>query len=241
MENDSTYGQVIQLPRRRPLLSQSKRDASALPSLTDLLTQTPADPSATAFLSAKLSHTTNPILWVQDHASRRDNGHVYAPGLAGFGIRQPILQVRVSHPRDVLWAMEEGAACPSLSAVIGEIHGAPSALDFTATKRLALRADGSGVPVFLLRSGDPGVLSAARERWRITSLPSKPHPHDARAPGPGQWDVDLFRTRGRAPGRWVAWYDPDASHTADRLHLASCSNDGAMEKSDKPVPHSTKG
>ena len=48
--------------------------------------------------------------------------------------------------------MEQGAGCAGLSAVVGEIHGAPAVLDFTATKRLALRAEASGVPVWPIRS-----------------------------------------------------------------------------------------
>ncbi len=240
MENDSTYGRVLHLPRRIASSQQSGPHPAALPSLTDMLTPIPSDPSATGFLLASLSEITGPILWVQDHASRRENGFVYTPGLTRFGICHPILQVHVSHARDVLWAMEEGAACAGLSAVVGEVHGAPAVLDFTATKRLAMRADVSGVPVFLLRSSDPGVLSAARDRWRVTSLPAQPHPHDARAPGAAQWDVDLFRARGRAPGRWVASYEPDHARAADRLRLVSRPDAGPMDARDQPIPERSK-
>ncbi|WP_246040488.1 ImuA family protein [Roseovarius arcticus] len=173
---------------------------------------------------------------MQDHASRRENGYLYTPSLTAFGITHPILQVHVSQARDVLWAMEEGAACAGLSAVVGEIYGAPAVLDFTATKRLAMRAEASGVPLFLLRSGDPGVLSAARARWRVSSLPSKLHPHDNRSPGAPKWDVDLFRTRGRTPGRWVAQYDPGIARAADRLSLVSRVDAGTLDAGDQPIP-----
>ena len=120
-----------------------------------------------------------------------------------MGIKAPVLRVEVSHPRDVLWAMEEGAACAGLSAVVGEIHGAPEVLSFTATKRLALRSEASGVPLWLIRSGDHGALSAARERWRVSSLPSDMHPWNSAAPGQPVWEAELFRARGRhrASGR----------------------------------------
>lgn len=100
--------------------------------------------------------------------SQRENGRPYGPALTGFGFRGQLLRVEVSHPRDVLWAMEEGAACGGLGAIVGEIHGAPEVLSFTATKRLSLRAEASKTPIWLLRSGDPGTLSAARERWRVS-------------------------------------------------------------------------
>jgi protein ImuA len=161
--------------------------------------------------------------------SMRENGRIYSPGTQAFGLIQPILHVSVSHPRDVLWAMEEGATCAGLSAVVGEIHGGPAVLDFTATKRLALRSETSGVPVWLLRSGDPGGLSAARERWRIGSLPSDAHPHDPQAPGAPRWDADLFRARGRPPGQWVAAYE-----RKDGLHLVSRPRDGTVAAGEPP-------
>lgn len=238
MQSDSTYGQVIRLPKRARRAAQNIELRPA-PALTDLLGIIPSDPSATGFLLALMNSTNNPILWVQDHMSRRENGSLYAPSLTAFGVTNPILRVNVSHPRDVLWAMEEGAACAGLSAVVGEIHGAPAVLDFTATKRLALRADASGVPVYLLRSGDPGVLSAARERWRVSSLPSQPHLQDAQSPGLPKWDVDLFRARGRTPGRWVAQYDPHSTNSADRLNLVSRTDAGTLDAGDQPVSDST--
>jgi len=240
MEIDSSYGQVIHLPKRKVSPKPDAPLKRVPPALTDLLCPTLADPSATGFLLSGLPDTNSPILWVQDHASRRENGYLYTASLTAFGITRQILQVHVSHPRDVLWAMEEGAACAGLSAVIGEIHGAPAVLDFTATKRLAMRADASGVPVYLIRSGDPGVLSAARERWRVTSLPSRPHPYDNRSPGAPEWDVDLFRARGRAPGRWIAQYDPDAARAADRLCLVPRTHLGTMGEGDQPVPERSK-
>lgn len=239
MENDSSYGQIIRLPKRKLSAAQDVDISTLRPALSDVLATGPADPAATGFVLSLLSGTHGPILWVQDYQSRRENGHLYTPSLKRFGLDQAVLKVAVSHPRDVLWAMEEGATCASLSAVIGEIHGGPAVLDFTATKRLAMRAEASGVPLYLIRSGDPGGLSAARMRWRVATLPSRPHQHDSQSPGQPQWDVDLFRARGRPPGRWVAQYDPDADKAADRLGLVSRLRDRAVDAADQPVSHRT--
>ena len=78
-------------------------------------------------------------------------------------------------------------AAAGLGAVVGEISGNPAALDFTASKRLTLRAEASGVPLWLIRSHDAQGLSAARERWRVGASPSMRHPHDPGAPGAPRW------------------------------------------------------
>ena len=196
-----------------------------------------ADPSAVAFVLCALGRERRPVMWVQDRASRRWNGRLHAAGLGGMHPEGAILRVEVGHPRDVLWAMEEGAASAALSAVVGEIHGAPRVLDFRATKRLALRAKASGVPVWLIRSGDGGGLSAARERWRLRAAPSEAHPFDARAPGHALWEADLFRAWGRPPGRWIASHEPGA---ADRLRLLPPLGGGAPAGEDEPRPHAAR-
>ncbi|MCI5099959.1 ImuA family protein [Phaeobacter italicus] len=248
MIRDSSYGQVIHLPRppaSGPHSSGSApadqvenpaKEPGADPVLTDVLLDAPFDPAATGFVLSLLPRETQPLLWVRDRASQRENGQIYTPGLRLFGISCPVLQVTVSHPRDVLWTMEEGAACSALCAVVGEIHGAPSVLDFTATKRLAIRSEASGVPLYLIRSGDPGTLSAARQRWRLASLPSEPHPDDTQAPGQPRWSAELFRARNRAPGHWVAQYDTDTS-VSHCLRLVPRSRDGQMAADHSPAPH----
>ena len=97
--------------------------------------------------------------------------------------RQDLIHVEARDARDALWAMEEGLRCAGLSAVIGELWGDPRALDFTATRRLAVAAERSGVPCWLVRLGGTANLSGARMRWRIASAPSLANPLDPRAPG----------------------------------------------------------
>ena len=244
MTTDSTYGQVLTLPRRLPSTPPEPGVLAAHAPLTDVFPGAFATAPASAFVLSLLPRGKGPVLWVQDFLSRRENGAPYTPSLRGFGLEQPVLLVTVSHPRDVLWTMEEGAACAGLSAVIGEVHGGPEVLDFTATKRLSLRAEASNVPLYLIRSGDPGGLSAARMRWRISSLPSQAHPYDAQAPGAARWDLELFRARGHAPGRWVAAHDPDKSQSpraADRLRLVPYVDDGAVAPGDRPIPQRSGG
>lgn len=178
--------------------------AARTPTLCEVFAASAADGAATGFVLAQLPPRA-PVLWVQDRLSRREGGRPYAPGLAHL-LARPVefLHLQVARPLDVLWAMEEALGCPALGAVVGEVWGDPPALDFTATKRLALRAERTGVQAWLLRRAARADLSAARERWRLSALPSPPEPDDLRAPGEPLWQAVLFRARGRGPGDWVA-------------------------------------
>ncbi len=138
-----------------------------------------------------------PVLWVQERMAIHESGRIHPPGL-GLG---DLIHVEARDARAALWAMEEGLRCAALSCVIGELWGDPAALDFTATRRLAVAAERSGVAAFLIRLGGHATLSGARMRWRIASQASLAHPFDPRAPGAPAWDAELFRARGLRPGR----------------------------------------
>jgi protein ImuA len=174
------------------------------PTLVEIFPDTVVDGAATGFVLAHLKPGGGPVLWVQDRLSQRESGRPYP---AGFDPGLRFLHLAVGRATDVLWAMEQGLGCPSLTAVIGEVWGDAPALDFTATKRLALRAEAHAVPAFLVRRAAQADLSAARLRWRLASLPSVPPEDDRRAPGDPLWRADLFRARWRDPGEWVARHD----------------------------------
>jgi protein ImuA len=173
------------------------------------------------FVMSSIPDADVPILWVQDHLSQNEAGRPYLPGLWA---RRPIIHLTLPRAADVLWVMEEGLRCAALAAVIGEVWGAPPALDFTATRRLATRAEASDMPCWLLRRAAVPDLSAARNRWRVGSLPSLVHPHDPQAPGDPRWHVELFRSRQVPPGAWVARYD----RAAGRVDFSAAFRDGAV-------------
>ena len=187
------------------------------PTLSELFAGHPRDGGWAGFLLAQVE-TGKPLLWVQDRMAILESGRVYPPGLPN----QDLIHVEARDARDALWAMEEGLRCPSLSAVIGEIWGDPKALDFTATRRLAVASERSGVAAFLIRLGGHANLSGARMRWRISSAPSLLNPLDPRAPGSPAWDAELFRARGMPPGRW------SIAREADRFHLVASAGDRAL-------------
>jgi len=187
------------------------------PTLSEIFASHPRDGGWAGFLLAQVA-TDKPVLWVQDRMAILESGRVHPPGLP----TKDLIHVEARDARDALWAMEEGLRCAALSAVIGEIWGDPRALDFTATRRLAVAAERSGVAAFLIRLGGHANLSGARMRWRIASAPSLPNPLDPRAPGTPAWDAELFRARGMAPGRWSLAYE------AGGVHLVAGAGDRAM-------------
>jgi protein ImuA len=177
------------------------------PSLSELFAGHPRDGGWAGFLLAQLA-ADKPLLWVQDRMAILESGRVHPPGLR----IHDLIHVEARDARDALWAMEEGIRCAALSAVIGEIWGDPRALDFTATRRLAVAAERSGVAAFLIRLGGHANLSGARMRWRIASAPSLTNQLDPRAPGTPVWDAELFRARGHPPRRWSIAHDQGSFH-----------------------------
>ena len=174
---------------------------SSRPTLSELFSH-PRDGGWAGFLLAQVG-SAKPLLWVQERMAILEAGRIYPPGIGSFEIIPEIIHVTARDARSALWAMEEGLRCAALGAVIGELWGDPASLDFTATRRLAVAAERSGVPAWLVRLNGAANLSGARMRWRLASAPSLVHPFDPRAPGAAAWDAELFRARGHPPGRWT--------------------------------------
>ena len=187
------------------------------PTLSELFATHPRDGGWAGFLLAQVDGA-KPMLWVQDRMAILESGRVHPPGLP----KRALIHVEARDAKDALWAMEEGLRCAALSCVIGELWGDPKVLDFTATRRLAVASERSGVAAFLIRLGGHANLSGARMRWRIASVPSLLNSLDPRAPGLPAWDVELFRARGLPPGRW------NLAHEADRFHLVAGAGDRAL-------------
>jgi len=190
---------------------------AAQPTLSEVFAAHPRDGGWAGFLVVQLD-SARPLLWVQERMAILESGRAYPPGLPA----QDLVHVEARDAKDALWAMEEGLRCAALSCVIGEIWGDPRSLDFTASRRLAVASERSGVPCWLVRLGGTPNLSGARMRWRIASAPSLLNDLDPKAPGAAAWNAELFRARGAPPGRWTI------AHEADRFHLVAQSGDRAL-------------
>lgn len=157
-------------------------------------------------LDAAAADEARSLLWVQDKTALRLTGRPYRPGLPA-SLRSRVIHVAAARPEDALFALEEGLRCRDLAGVIGEIAGNPRALDFTASRRLALAAERHGTPLFLVRLDAARDLSAARMRWQVRAAPSPPPRWNAQAPGRPAWRAELFRARVHPPGEWILHRD----------------------------------
>lgn len=139
------------------------------------------------------------LLWLREEAAERGMGGLHAAGLAqiGFDPARLILGV-LPDPAAVLRCAADAVRCPALGAVVIELWGDPRPLDLTATRRLALAAEGSGVTALLLRIAGHEAPSAAQTRIGIAPAPSRALA--ANAPGHPAWRIELLRQRGRPDG-----------------------------------------
>jgi protein ImuA len=163
--------------------------------------------AAALFVAGALAGLAGPVLWALGRP--RLFAPPFAPALAAAGLHPDrVIYAEAGPPEQVLMVMEEALRQPGLAGVVGEIE---AALSLTASRRLHLAAQSSGVIGFAirrsLRHDDPAhaAPSAAVTRWRITPLPSPPPlPH---APdvglGPARWRLELRRCRGGMPAAWI--------------------------------------
>jgi len=145
-----------------------------------------------------LGSDNRPILWVSESGDARRQGRLYPPGLAELGI-DPSTIVHVDAPDSIaaLRAAADGVRSPAIGAVIVELSGKkPKGLDLTATRRLSLSSQKSGVLSLLLRSGsdaDNPLPTAAFSRWQVAAAPSLAL--GGNAPGHSAFDITLLRHR----------------------------------------------
>ena len=167
--------------------------------------------AASAFTAAMAARLKRNVLWCT-------TGHeLYPPGLAGLGLQpRHLLIAKAKSEADVLAVMEEGLRHPSLACVVGET----AKLDLTASRRLQLASEKSGVMCMSLRKPHSKPLRgiepvAATSRWRISPVTATPHiiPQAGRA----RWRVELTRARSGLTGSWIV----EAPDAQGYLHLSS--------------------
>lgn len=155
---------------------------------------------ATALI-ARMGPERGGLVWIADGVTAGEAGALYGPGLAAFGLDPGrLVIVTAKSAAEALWAAEEALGVSGLAAVVAEIGGAPRALDLTATRRLALRAERQGTPLFLLRPAGADVPSAARIRLHLKPRPSGADPHGLPVLGRPGFAVTLSRNRGGPTG-----------------------------------------
>lgn len=168
-------------------------------------------------------------IWIRQVMAEREKGRPYGPGLRSFGLDpQKLLDVTARDTQDALKAAEESLRCAALGAALCEPWGETKALDLTATRRLTLAAEASGVPLILLGDSHRDLSTAARTKWRIAAAPSA----SAFGPGSPRFSVDLVLNRqGQAQMREAHWmtewcHGEHIFKPADSVGDLSLSRDG---------------
>jgi protein ImuA len=164
-------------------------------------------PAATAFALAMAVRAAQgrPILWVRQDALDGESGHPHGSGLAELGLDPGrFLFMRVGDAAGVLRAAGEGARCAPLGAVVMQPYAGANVMTLTASRRLALVAEASGVMTLIVRTAT-AEASAARTRWLVTGRPSRAL--EGNAPGHPTFAIRLLRHRGGLSEReWhVEW------------------------------------
>jgi protein ImuA len=174
--------------------------------------------AAALLIGGLLARARGRVLWAVE---RRD---LFFPALDGVGLRPDrVVFAETGKSAAILLVMEEGLRHRGLAAVVGELSGR---LTLTASRRLQLAAEATGVTAFALRRSrrhdDPalGEPTAAVTRWRVSALPSPPPlPHAPEVPGLGRarWRLDLMRCRGGEAFSWMV----EACDAQGHLSLAA--------------------
>lgn len=142
------------------------------------------------------------ILWLRQRHSETESGKLYPCGLREIGFDpETLILVRLSDVTSLLMAAMEAAGCHGLGMLVIEFSGDPAVLDLTATRKLALLAEKSGVSIFCLRAMPQRGSSSAMTRWQVAPAPSRAL--QANAPGQPAFNLKLLRHRMGPAG--LAW------------------------------------
>jgi protein ImuA len=213
---DNSANPPAEAPLRIPLgharLDRMLSGGLKLGGLHEIVASCPGDrPAAAGFalaLAAGLcaARKRRPLVWIGEDFAAFEQGALYGPGLALFGIDPDcLLLVHAADAKEALWAMEEALKCRAPGAVIGEIFSAKF-YDLAASRRLVLTAQKNAIPALLFLAGIAGadaLSSGADTRFEVRANLS---PHRAAAarhlplPGIPAWSVRIAKARAGPAG-----------------------------------------
>ena len=174
------------------------------------------DAAATVFLAGILARSEGTIFWCMHW---RD---LFAPALHLAGLHPDrVVFVEAESDTNVLIAMEECLRHAGLGGVVGELRK----MSLTASRRLQLAAEQSGVPAFVFRRNlAPEAQAdgtAAMTRWRVRAAPSEKL--GIPSLGRPRWSLSLERARGGEPKHWIV----EGSDETGRLAIPAVLADGS--------------
>ncbi|MEP3438045.1 MAG: hypothetical protein ABJN75_14880 [Hoeflea sp.] len=208
--------------------------------------------AATGFalgLAARASQTDRGgrqgVVWVSDPATRVDGGGLFPAGLAQYGLDPTGLTiVEPACLQGAMWAADEASDCNGLAALVFQVKGNPARFDITATRRLMLRARGSGVLALILRQSGEEEASAAVTRWRVNTELSGAHDICQRGVGAMRLSLTLERNRTGRTGQWLLAWNPKVrsfEHAAPHTNPPAHSLDRFPVSADRQDPPGEMG
>lgn len=178
-----------------------------------------------------LARLRGQVLWVLERPD------LFAPALDAAGLQgDRVIYAEAGNAATVLLTMEEGLRHAGLAGVVGELSGK---LTLTASRRLQLAAEQSGVTCLVLRRSrrhDDALFSeptAAVTRWRVTAVPAPSmFTHSPQTPGLARprWRLDLVRCRGGEPASWIVEATDETGHLGVPADLADRSNTALSQR-----------
>ncbi|MEM9277879.1 MAG: hypothetical protein AAGA76_04850 [Pseudomonadota bacterium] len=199
----------------------------------------------TGFLMGLLSGLSDdrPIVLLSEPSTALDTGNFFPDGLVHLGLdASRLIRVRPLHLNDCLWAAGETCRTGGLAAIILHVKGNPNLFDLSVSRKLMLRAQTSGTPLFIVRQAGEEEASSAATRWHIkpaSSLPDETYPKGV---GHMRLTLTLEKNRNGQTGQWlIAWnpktrsfehaatYTTASTHTLLPLHPSANRPDSASE------------
>lgn len=149
------------------------------------------------------------VLWLRRRSDATRAGVLQASGWAELGGRpERCLIGLVPDATALLRAAADALRSGAPGAVVVEGWGRMAELDLTASRRLALAAEKSDVPLLLVRIDAEPAPSAAQTRWQVSAAPSRALP--GKAPGAPVFAIELLRQRSGPAGlNWRLEWDRD--------------------------------
>lgn len=198
--------------------------------------------SAAGFAAMLARRLGGGVVWLRQREAQSRGGALYAPGLVEIGLDPATLILALpDDPLALLRAAADVVRCPQVGVAVIELWRSPRALDLTATRRLALSAEASGVTPLLLRIDADDGPSAAQTRWSVCAAASsaleagaleagalEAGALEAGAPGHPAFDITLVRQRGApAGGRWRVEWNRDRAEFSERAYEEGAALSGA--------------
>ena len=147
-----------------------------------------------------------PLFWIRTDYAAMEYGALSATGFLELGgDPEKLFLMRTANAEDALSAAADILACPHVGAVVLELEGQAPVLDLSASRRLGLIGEESGVTLFILREGADARPSAAVTRWQVRSLNARPDNDDWGSP---RYRAQLTRHRLGGLGEWIMEWNP---------------------------------